>query len=67
MLAYTFGTLLVAAVVVALIAVWIAGMVDVVRRRDLPPGSKALWLAVIFLVPFLGLLVYYLFRARPAY
>ena len=66
-LAYTFGTGLVAAVVVFWIVVWLLVAVRVVRRPDLGVGGKVLWLAVILLVPLLGLFVYFLWdAARPS-
>jgi hypothetical protein len=63
MLAYTFGTLLVTIAIVAWIACWVGGAVDVFRRTDLSGGAKVLWLCVLILIPFLGLFVYYLARA----
>jgi hypothetical protein len=59
LLAYEFGTLLVAAAVVAWIALWVAGAIDIFRRRDLTSGSKAGWLIIILLLPLVGLFVYY--------
>jgi hypothetical protein len=57
----------VAAVVVFWIVVWLLVAVRVVRRRDLGVGGKVLWLAVILLVPLLGLFVYFLWdAARPS-
>jgi Phospholipase_D-nuclease N-terminal len=64
-LAYEFGTLLVLAGVVAWIAAWIAGAVDVLRRRDLSGGGKALWLVVLLVFPLVGLFVYFGFSSRP--
>ena len=66
-LAYTFGTGLAGAAVVLWIIVWLLVAVRVVRRRDLGVGGKVLWLAVILLVPLLGLFVYFLWdAARPS-
>ena len=65
-LAYTFGTGLAAAAVVLWIVVWLLVAVRIVRRRDLGVAGKVLWLAVILLVPLLGLFVYFLWdAARP--
>jgi hypothetical protein len=67
MVAYAFGTLLVLAVVVAWIACWVLGAVDLFRRSDYETGGKLFWLAVLILAPFIGLFVYLLVRAaRPA-
>jgi len=66
LLAYTFGVGLAFAALVAWIAVWILVAVRVVRRRDLGVLGKVVWLAVILLVPLLGLLVYFLWDAARA-
>ena len=67
MLAYTFGTGLVAAALVAWIFVWVLVAVRLVRRRDLGLAGKLLWLVVILVIPLVGLFVYYLWDAfRPA-
>jgi hypothetical protein len=65
LLAYEFGTLLVLVAVIAWIAAWIAGAVDVFRRHDLTGGGKALWLVVLLVFPLIGLFVYYGFSSRP--
>jgi multisubunit Na+/H+ antiporter MnhB subunit len=65
-LAYTPGTGLAAAALVVWIFVWLLVAVRVVRRRDLGFAGKLLWLVVILVVPFIGLLVYFLSDAsRP--
>jgi hypothetical protein len=65
-LAYTPGTGLAAAALVVWIFVWLLVAVRVVRRRDLGFAGKLLWLVVILVVPFIGLLVYFLWDAsRP--
>ena len=66
-LAYTFGTGLVAAVVVMWIFVWLLVAVRVLRRRDLGFAGKLLWIVAILVVPFVGLFVYFLWDAsRPS-
>ena len=46
-------------------AIWIFITVfaDIFRRRDLSGGAKAGWIILIFLVPFLGAIIYMI--ARP--
>jgi type VI protein secretion system component VasK len=46
-------------------AIWIFITVfaDIFRRRDLSGGAKAGWLILIFVVPFLGAIIYMI--ARP--
>jgi hypothetical protein len=42
--------------------VWGFALVDIFRRDDISGGMKALWLAVVIFLPFLGTLVYLLVR-----
>jgi Phospholipase_D-nuclease N-terminal len=49
---------------VPLIMVWGFAVFDIFRRDDLGGGSKALWLVVVVFLPFVGTLLYLLFR-RP--
>ena len=66
LLAYTSGTLLATAALVAWIFVWLVVAVRVLRRHDLGVGGKVLWLVVILVVPVLGLFVYFIWdAARP--
>ena len=66
-LAYTFGTGLVAAVLVMWIFVWLLVAVRVLRRHDLGLAGKLLWLVAILVVPFVGLFIYFLWDAsRPS-
>ena len=69
MLAYewTFGSVLWAMVVFffwfMLIWMFIGVFADIFRRNDLSGGAKAGWLLLIFIVPFIGILIYLI--ARP--
>jgi len=51
------------ATAVVWVFVWFLVATRVLRRRDLGAGGKALWLLVILLLPFLGLLLYFLWDA----
>jgi hypothetical protein len=67
MLAYEYGTLLVAAAVVLWLVLWVGVVIEVIRRRDLGIGGKVLWIVIVLVLPFIGLFIYALFRAaRPA-
>src|SRR3954466_2329051 len=46
--------------------IWAFALVDVFRRDDMGGGSKALWVACIVLVPFLGTLIYLITRPSDA-
>jgi phospholipase D-like protein len=48
-------------VLLPLIAIWIAGIVDIVQR-DLDRGAKAGWIIIVLLLPVLGMLLYFLTR-----
>jgi hypothetical protein len=66
LLAYTSGTLLAIAALVAWIFVWLLVAVRVVRRHDLGVRGKVLWLVVILVIPILGLFIYFIWdAARP--
>jgi predicted membrane channel-forming protein YqfA (hemolysin III family) len=47
-------------------AIWIfiAVFSDIFRRRDLSGGAKALWVILIFIVPFLGAIIYLIVRPK---
>lgn len=47
-------------------AIWIFIVVfgDILRRADLSGGAKAGWILLIFLIPFVGALIYLAVRPR---
>jgi hypothetical protein len=47
-----------------LVLVWTFAVVDIFRRDDLNGWLKALWLVAVIVAPFLGTLIYLIFR-RP--
>ncbi len=47
---------------IPLLLVWGFALVDIFRRDDLNGWVKALWVVCVILVPFLGTLIYLLFR-----
>src|SRR4051794_3093664 len=49
---------------IPLLLIWAFAVVDIFRRDDITGWLKALWIVVVILVPFLGTLVYLIFR-RP--
>ena len=49
---------------VPLIMVWGFAVFDIFQRDDLGGGAKAVWLVCVVLLPFVGTLIYLLFR-RP--
>jgi hypothetical protein len=49
---------------VPLIMLWIFAVMDIFGRDDMSGVSKALWVAVVILLPYLGTLIYLLTR-RP--
>jgi uncharacterized membrane protein len=66
LIALQAGWLLATAALAAWAIAWIVGAISVFRRQDLGAGTRAAWLAVLFVLPLLGLLVYYLWdAARP--
>ena len=49
---------------VMLIFIFISIFADIFRRNDLSGGWKAIWIIVIFLIPFLGALIYIISRPK---
>ena len=47
-----------------LIWMFIATFADIFRRRDLSGFGKALWVLLIFILPFIGILIYVIARPR---
>jgi hypothetical protein len=53
---------------IPVVMLWAFCFVDVFRRRDLSGLAKAGWLILIIVLPWLGALLYLIFRpAEPAY
>ena len=48
--------------VVLFVVLWVRAVIDAFRRPDLSGGTKVLWAIGMLVVPFIGLLVYTMFR-----
>jgi hypothetical protein len=57
--------LIIAAVILFLI-MWVRAVMDVFRRGDLSGAAKGAWAIIMLLVPFIGLLLYYMLRPSDA-
>lgn len=51
---------------IPLLLIWAFAMVDIFRRDDIAGWIKALWMLAVILVPFLGTLIYLIFRPPGA-
>lgn len=51
---------------IPLLLIWGFAIVDIFRRDDLTGWLKALWIVVVVLLPFLGTLIYLIFRQPGA-
>jgi hypothetical protein len=49
---------------IPLVMVWATALVDIFRRDDIGGVRKALWTVTVFVLPFIGTLIYLI--ARPA-
>jgi hypothetical protein len=49
-----------------LVLISVFALVDIVRRRDLSGAWRLTWLLIVFVPPFVGTLVYLLFRPAGA-
>jgi hypothetical protein len=58
--------LLILIIVALFLALWVRAVIDVLRRQDLSGGAKALWIVGMLVFPFIGLLVYTMFRPAQA-
>lgn len=61
----TADVLLVIAVTVPLFLLWVAVIVDLLRRKDLSIGKKVMWLAIVVFAVHIGVLLYFIFRPIP--
>lgn len=51
---------------IPLLMIWGFALVDIFRRDDISGGVKALWIIAVILLPFLGTLIYLIFRQPGA-
>ncbi|WP_144120280.1 SHOCT domain-containing protein [Catellatospora sichuanensis] len=51
---------------IPLLLIWGFAIVDIFRRDDLSGWLKALWIVIVVLLPFLGTLIYLIFRQPGA-
>ena len=61
----TAELLLVIAITVPLALLWVAVIVDLLRRKDLGVGRKVMWLAIVVFTVHIGVLLYFVFRPIP--
>ena len=61
----TADVLLLIAVTVPLFLLWIAVIVDLLRRKDLSIGRRVMWLAIVIIGVHIGVLLYFIFRPIP--
>ena len=47
------------------VLIWIAGLVSILRRRDIDIHDKLTWVVVILLLNALGAILYFIFVAGP--
>jgi uncharacterized membrane protein YcjF (UPF0283 family) len=65
---FTFGDALLEALEIALLVLWIwvaiSVVIDIFRSHDLSGWGKSAWVLVIIIMPFLGVLIYLIFRGH---
>lgn len=62
MLADFWGNFFLLLIFIPLALLWIFALVDIFHRHDMSGGSKALWVAIVIFIPFLGALTYIALR-----
>ncbi len=58
MLGDFWGNFFLLLIFLPLVMLWAFALVDIFKRHDMSGGSKALWVAVVIFLPFLGALIY---------
>jgi dolichyl-phosphate-mannose--protein O-mannosyl transferase len=61
----TASVFVVIAITVPLFLLWLAVVVDLLRRKDLSIPKKIMWLAIVILMVHVGVLLYFIFRPVP--
>jgi hypothetical protein len=57
--------ILIIAAVVLFLVLWFRAVLGLFRRTDLSGSAKAAWAIIMLVLPFVGLLAYTMFSARP--
>ncbi len=57
-----FVRILIIAIVVLFLFLWVRALLDLSRRADLSGSAKAGWAIIMLVLPFVGMLVYTMFR-----
>jgi hypothetical protein len=57
--------LLLIAITIPLILLWVAVIVDLLRRKDLSIVKKVMWLAIVVVTVYVGVVLYFIFRPIP--
>ena len=60
----TFKVLALGPVALLVMGAWIYALVDVVRSEFKVPTNKVTWLMVLMFMPFLGMILYFLFGSK---
>jgi hypothetical protein len=47
---------------ILIIACWVLGIVDIVRRPDLDRGKRSAWILIVVLLPIIGTIAYFISR-----
>jgi Phospholipase_D-nuclease N-terminal len=48
-------------ILLPLLVIWAIGLIDIFRR-DLPPGTRAMWVLIVVVLPVAGTIAYFLLR-----
>ena len=62
MLADFWGNFLLLLIFLPLAMLWAFALIDIFHRHDMAGGAKALWVAIVIVIPFIGALVYIAMR-----
>jgi hypothetical protein len=51
---------------VPLVMLWGVALIDIFKRDDMGGATKALWIVIIFVIPWIGVFIYLIARPKTA-
>lgn len=58
------GAFILLLIFIPLALLWAFALLDLIRRNDLTGWKTALWLLLVIILPFVGALIYFIFRPK---
>ena len=61
-----WGWFFILLIMLPLICLWVFTLMDIFMRKDLPGWMKASWVIIVIILPFFGMLIYFIVRPETA-